>query len=323
MTAAKRSFPVWAALVVSGVAGMMVSTQSRVNGGLSQQLQNGYLAAAVSFGSGLVILIVLVACVPRGRRGLVKLRREVAAGAYPVWGLLGGTCGAFFVLTQGLVATVLGVALFTVGIVAGQVSGGLAIDRVGLGPGGRIAPTTTRLIGTGLAIVAVAVSVSDRILGGDGGSVWLIVIPVVAGIGMAWQSAVNGLVRVAAQSAITATFVNFLVGTVVLAIAAAVSLAVQGWPTGWPSEPWFYIGGLAGVVFIALATILVRTAGVLLLSMSNVAGQLVGSVVFEVWVPLAGGVTIPLLLGVGLALVAVVIAALPARPSAAGATDRA
>lgn len=313
MTAAKSSFPVWAALLVSGIAGMMVSTQSRVNGGLSQELHSGYLAAAVSFGSGLLILVVLVACVPRGRRGLARVRREVAAGEFPVWGLLGGACGAFFVLTQGLVATVLGVALFTVGIVAGQVLGGLVIDRIGLGPSGKIAPTTTRLIGTGLAVVAVAVSVSDRILGGDGGAVWLIVIPVVAGVGMAWQSAVNGLVRVVAQSAITATFVNFLVGTLVLAIAAAVSLAFSGWPAEWPTEPWFYIGGLVGVVFIALATILVRTAGVLLLSMSNVAGQLVGSMVFEVRTPLAGGVTIPLLAGVGLALVAVVIAALPSR----------
>lgn len=315
VTAAKSNLPVWAALVISGVAGMMVSTQSRVNGGLSQVLHSGYLAATVSFGSGLLILIVLVLCVPRGRRGLVRLRREVVSGEYPVWGLFGGACGAFFVLTQGLVATVIGVALFTVGIVAGQVLGGLVLDRIGLGPGGRIAPTATRLVGTGLAVVAVAVSVSDRVLGGEAGAIWLIVIPVVAGVGMAWQSAVNGLVRVAAQSAITATFVNFLVGTLVLVIAAAVSLAVSGWPAEWPSEPWYYVGGLVGVVFIALATVLVRTAGVLLLSMSNVAGQLVGSVVFEVWAPLAGGLTVPLVSGVGLALVAVAIAALPRRRS--------
>ncbi|WP_449277110.1 DMT family transporter [Leucobacter sp. GX24907] len=308
MPVTKSRFPVWLALLGSGLAGAMVALQSRVNGGLSQAIDNGYLAAIVSFGSGLVVLTVLVFTVRRARNGIKTLAVEVRAGRYPVWGLLGGLCGAFFVLSQGLVATLLGVAMFTVGIVAGQVVGGLVMDRVGLGPGGRVDPTPTRIAGTVLAVVAVAVSVSSDLAGG--GRIWLVVVPLLAGAGMAWQSAVNGLVRAASQSAIAATFVNFVVGSAALAILAAGSLVVNGWPEQWPTQPWFYLGGLMGVVFIAIATILVRTAGVLLLSMSNVAGQLVGSVLLERWLPLAGGVTGGLLLGVGIALVAVIVAAL-------------
>src|SRR5690606_5799400 len=136
--------------------------------------------------------------------------------------------------------------------------------------GGRVAPTAPRVIGTGLAIAGVLVSVAGGL--GGGGSAWLVVAPFMAGAAMAWQAAVHGLVRAATRSAVAATFLNFLVGTVVLVAVAAVSVALQGWPRAWPPEPWYYVGGLFGVVYIALASVLVRTAGVLLLSMSNVAG---------------------------------------------------
>lgn len=307
----REKLRVWAALVGSGLAGMLVALQSRINGGLSQELGNGFVVAAVSFGSGLVILSVLLLFSRRGRRGLVRLRSEVRSRHLPWWALCGGAGGAFFVLNQGLVAPLTGLALFTVGIVAGQVVGGLLLDKAGLGPGGRIDPTMPRLIGTCLAIAAVIVSVGS----GAGSTVWLVVFPVIVGAGVAAQSMVNGLVRAAAQSALTATFINFVVGTALLVAFAAVSVLVSGWPTHWPSEPWHYLGGLIGTIFIAVAAMLVRTAGVLLLSMSNVAGQLIAAVLFEVGVPLAGGVSSGIFVGAGVALLALVAAAIPSRRS--------
>ncbi|WP_244303001.1 hypothetical protein [Leucobacter coleopterorum] len=61
---------------------------------------------------------------------------------------------------------------------------------------------------------------------------------------------------------------------------------------------------------------LVRTAGVLLLSMSNVAGQLIAAVAFEAGIPLADGLTPGLIAGSAVSLLAVVIAALPSRATA-------
>lgn len=310
----RAKLKVWAALLASGLAGMFVAVQSRINGGLSQHLGSGYVAAAVSFGSGLVIMSILMLFSKRGRAGIGCLRTEVASRRLPWWALLGGAAGAFFVLNQGLVAPVMGLALFTVGIVAGQVVGGLLIDRAGLGPSGRIDPTLPRTIGTCLAVVAVAISV-----GTDAGSaVWLVVFPMVVGAGIAAQSMVSGLVRSAAQSALTATFVNFVVGAALLIIVALVSIAITGWPTTWPTEPYYYLGGLMGTIFIAVAAMLVRTAGVLLLSMSNVAGQLMAAVMFEVTAPLAGGVSTAMFIGSAVALIAVLIAALPSRGKGAG-----
>lgn len=311
----KSRIPLWLALIGSGISGMFVAAQSRINGGLSTELGNGYVAALVSFGSGLVILAIALAVSARGRRGLGRIVTQIRGGEFPWWGVFGGACGGLFVLSQGLVAGVLGVALFTVGVVAGQVLGGLLMDRLGLGPGGRIDPSLTRLIGTGLVLVAVVVSVISDL--GHGSGVWMVLLPFVAGILMSWQTAVNGLVRSAAESALTATFINFLVGTVVLFIAAAVSVAAKGMPVAWPTNPLLYLGGAIGIFFIVLNTILVRTAGVLLLSMAGVAGQLVASLLLELGLPLSGGLTAGMALGCGIALVAVVIAAFPGRTRSA------
>lgn len=302
----------WIALVGSGLAGALVAAQSRINGGLSQAIGDGYLTAAVSFGSGLVILVLITLASPTARNGLRRVRAEVGRRHLPVWALTGGLCGALFVLGQGLVASVVGLALFTVGVVAGQVTGGLVMDRLGLGPGGRVDPTIQRMLGAALAVVAVMLSVLADLFGGAE-QLWLVVVPVVAGVGVAWQSAMNGIVRAAAQSAIAATLINFVVGMCVLLVLATISVAVHGWPAEWPSDPLLYIGGAVGVVFIGVAALLVRTAGVLLLSMSNVAGQLVAAVAFEAGLPLADGVTPGLLAGAAVALAAVVIAALPGR----------
>ncbi|WP_336659036.1 DMT family transporter [Leucobacter sp. USHLN153] len=309
-------FPIWAALLASGLAGVLVAVQSRINGGLSAELGDGYVAAAVSFGSGLVVLTIVLLATPRARRGIQRVRAEVRSGALPVWTLLGGLGGALFVLGQGLVAPITGLALFTVGIVAGQVLGGLIFDRAGLGPGGRIDPSPTRITGTVLAVAAVALSVG---FGGAPG-VWLVFFPFIVGVCVAAQSMVNGVVRAAAQSAVTSTFVNFVAGTTILVIMAVISVALHGLPAHWPTEPYLYLGGCIGTLFIAAAAMLVRTAGVLLLSMSNVAGQLVAAVAFEAGLPLGGGLTRGMIAGSALALLAVAVAALPSKQRRSRAT---
>lgn len=308
----RPTLPIWVALFASGLAGALIAVQSRLNGGLGKALGDAYLAALISFGTGTLLLVVALLVSPVGRRGLGRVRDDLGSGRLPWWSLTGGACGAVFVFGQGAAAPVVGVALFTVGVVAGQVLGGLVVDRIGVGPGGRMDPSRQRLTGGVLAVLAVGVSVAANLSGATSGLA-LVVIPFVAGLLMSWQTAVNGLLRVSAHSALTATFISFAVGTVFLMIAAGVSTAVRGWPEQWPSDPWLYAGGALGIVFVALSAALVRTAGVLLLGMSSVAGQLVSAVAIEAGLPLAGGVTPWMLAGATIALIAVGIAALPSR----------
>lgn len=292
------------------LSGLAVAVQSRINGELGVRLHDGFAAAVISFGVGLLVLLVLVPAAPTGRRGLAALRRALAAGSLRPWQCLGGVCGAFLVATQGLTIGTLGVAVFTVAVVAGQTGSGLAVDRAGVGPTGRQPLTAQRLAGAALTVVAVLLAVGDRL--GEPDALVLAVLPLLAGVGIAWQQAVNGRVRAAADSALTATLVNFTVGTVALLVAFAVDVAVRGWPAGsLPTEPWLYVGGPIGIVFIALAAAIVRFTGVLLLGLATIAGQIVGAVGLDMALPTAASHPGPTtLLGAALTLVAVLVAAL-------------
>jgi transporter family-2 protein len=294
------------------VVGVLTAVQSRINGELGRSLHDGYLGAVLSFGSGLVILLIALAVWPPARRGLSALFGSVRAGTTPWWYLCGGVGGALFVLAQGITGAVLGVALFTVAVVTGQTISGLLIDRTGIGTTPPESITVTRLVGSALALVAVSVAVSA----GASGDIpaWMLLLPFVAGLAVAAQQAVNGQVRRISGSAMTATFINFLGGGAVLLVACIIHEAIAGLPQEFPSDPVLYLGGAIGVIFIGGAVMVVRTTGVLLLGLGSVAGQLVMSLALDLTVPIPGHVIVAsTVAGTLLTLVAVVIAALPSR----------
>jgi len=300
------------ALGVAGavLVGVLTATQSRINGEFGRALDDGYLAAVISFGSGLVILALALVIWAPGRRGLTRLFASVGSGATPWWYLIGGAAGGFFVLSQGLTGATLGVALFTVAIVCGQTISGLAIDARGLGSTAPAPITVTRLLGTVLALVAVTWAVSSQLVGDI--PLWMLLLPFLAGLGIGGQQAVNGQVRSISRSALTATFMNFLVGSIVLAVAAIIHESIVGLPPALPPEPWLYLGGLIGTIFIGLSVVVVRATGVLLLGLGSVAGQLVMSLVLDLVLPIPGHVFAwTTLAGTLLTLIAVALAAVP------------
>ncbi|QAY63922.1 DMT family transporter [Xylanimonas allomyrinae] len=319
------------ALAVLG--GVGVAVQSRLNGTLAEHLGSGFAAAVVSFGSGLVVLALALALWPRSRAALRRVASALRASgrthddaphaATPRlrwWECVGGAAGGFFVATQGLTVGRLGVAVFIVAIVAGQSVSSLVVDRLGLAPGGVRPITVGRALGPALTVVAVLVSVGDRL--GSASTLALAALPVLAGAGSAWQQAVNGRVRAVASDApggfgpgvATATFLNFLVGTTVLVVALAVSLIVSGVPSGrFPAEPWLYAGGVVGIGFIGISAAVVHRIGVLLLSLGMIAGQIVGAVAIDAVTPGARPPGLSTYAGAGLTLVAVALPALAQR----------
>ena len=175
------------------LVGVLTALQARINGQLGLRLGDGFVAAAISFSSGFVVLVALSAILPAGRRGFGRLRAGIRDRTIPWWMLAGGLAGAFTVATQGLAVAVIGVSLFTVGVVAGQTVSGLVLDRAGYGPAGVVAITVPRLIGGLLALVAVGVSLQGDVL--QRVPWWMLVMPVIAGAGIAWQQATNGRLR--------------------------------------------------------------------------------------------------------------------------------
>ncbi len=299
-------------VLVALACGAGIATQSRINGELALELGDGYAAALFSFGSGLVIVLIALVFRPAGRRGLVIIRDELRSGGIPWWYVVGGVAGGFFVLSQGLTAGLLGIAVFTVAVVSGQTASGLVIDRVGMATTAPRPITVPRVIGAVLMLAAVVLVVSTQKF--DAFPWWIALMPLIAGAGIAWQQGVNGQVRVISKSPVTATVINFVVGTTVLAIAALVHTLVAGWPQDWPSNPLLYLGGLVGVIFIAVGAILAPRIGVLLLALGTISGQLLVSLLLDVVVPAAGHpLSWTTVAGTALTLVALAVATLPSR----------
>ncbi|MPZ66561.1 MAG: EamA-like transporter family protein [Pseudonocardiaceae bacterium] len=304
--------PTAAGLLAAVAVGTALAAQARINGELGGRIDDGVVAALLSFAGGELVLLALAATVPAVRAGLARTARGVRSGRLPWWQLLGGLCGAFLVITQGLTVGVIGVAVFTVAVVAGQATSSLVVDRAGLGPGAAQPVTVTRIAGAVLTIAAVVLAVSDRL--GTPAALWIAVIPVLAGITVAWQQAVNGRVNTVAGNPLAATLVNFTVGIALLLVVAAVEVAVRGLPGPLPSNPVLYLGGPLGIVFIATAVTVVRLTGVLLLGLGTIAGQLVGALLLDVFVPVTGEqLTATAVAGTALTLVAMAVAALPSR----------
>lgn len=307
-----RRAPAVLALAGAAAIGVMTAVQARINGQLGVRLEDGFAAAVVSFGSGLVILVVLSAALPSGRAGFARLVTGVRHRRIPGWMLAGGAAGALTVATQGLAVGLIGVSLFSVGVVAGQTVSGLLLDRVGFGPAGVVAVTVPRLVGGALALVAVSIAFS----GGGLADVplWMTVLPVLVGAGIAWQQATNGRLRQRVETPLTATLVNFTGGTILLGIAAIVNVSVVGPPEPLPADPWLYLGGALGVVYIALGAVVVQYTGVLLMGLGAVVGQLFMSLVLDLaWPAPAGPGLVQELAMVTVALASVVVATVPWR----------
>jgi transporter family-2 protein len=274
----------WAAPAAFAGGGLF-ALQTRVNGDLAERAGSPFWAALVSFGSGLIVLLAVVAAVPRLRRAAARAARD----RLPWWTYLGGLVGGSLVALSAVAVPRIGVATFTVGVVAGQAVGGLVVDRIGLGPGGPQPLSPWRIAGAVLAIVAVAIlrlghgregAVSGAVLLG------LLAAAAVGGALASAQQALNGRIQRATGEGLLAATVNFSAGTVLLLPAFAIAAGTGHGPgTPWPPALWLYAGGLLGIAYIASSIWTVGTLGVLRLGLLLVAGQLAGGVVIDLASP--------------------------------------
>lgn len=274
------------AIVAALIAGILVAVQSRLNGELGLALEDGVGAALYSFTSGWLLIALVVLLSKPGRAGVKRVIELLKTKQMPVWMTLGGVFGGFLVMTQGLAAGTLGIALFTVAVVAGQGISGIVIDSRGWFGVQKRRLNFARLLGALIVIIGVGMVAESPSLD----TVLLLSLPFLAGLGLGFQQAANGKVGINAESALAATFVNFAMGSGMLFIAKLISLPFVGVPTEMPSGWWLYVGGFTGVLFIAIQVIVVSRIGVLGLGVMLGTGQLLGSLLIDVFLPLPGQV---------------------------------
>lgn len=293
------------------VAGALVALQSQINGKLAGRLGDGARAgigaAVVSFGTGLVILVVLTVLLPNLRASVVRFHGIVRGGQLRPAEIVGGLFGAFLVASQGITVGTIGVALFSVALTAGQAVSALVVDHYGIGPAGRQAVAPPRVVAAVFAVGAVVIATWSRLAADLSALVLLFALMAfVAGGGSSIQQAINGRVSQHVGPWMT-TLNNFVVGTVALVVVFLCSLLAHGHLHPLPHAWWLYVGGPIGMCFIWLAALLVRVYGVLVLGLSMIAGQVIGAQIIQSIsdhhaVPLSG------IVAAGLTVVGVIVA---------------
>lgn len=290
--------------------GVGIAVQSRVNGELAHHVGSGLFPAWWTMLTGFVLLSAIVAGVPALRRGLGSVLRAARSGALPWWLLTGGLFGSVFLVVQSLAVPIAGVAVFTVGVVAGQTTGSLAVDRLGLTGTGRRAITANRVVAALLAVVAVVIGVSDRLQSASGVLVFAL-LAVVAGALMAPQQAFNGRVGLVGGSPFVGAWGNFVGGVLAMSVVLGVALVGGlGLTDPWGAAPWAYLGGVLGFTVVVVGAWAVPILGVLVYSLLSLFGQLAGALLLDVVAPTTGtSLGWHLFAGVAMTGLAVVVAA--------------
>jgi transporter family-2 protein len=276
-------FAIFAVLI-----GVVVAIQSRINGQLSVDLSNGLAAALVSFITGLALVTILVFGFKREREALFRIFTAVKKRELVTWEVMGGVLGGFFVAAQSAVVPQIGVALFTISVVAGQTVSSLLVDKAGITPSGKQKITRPRIIGAIATLIAVAIAVFPDLTNSEFRFLPL-AFSLIVGVFASIQQGMNGRVNVVARSPLATAWLNFSSGTIVVVIALSADLALGGSIGPLPSNFWVYTGGAAGLIFVAVSAYIIKHLGVLNFVILNIAGQLVGAVMIDWLAPAKAG----------------------------------
>jgi len=275
--------------LLAALSGILISFQARANGELSLRLDNGLQAAFISFSSGLLLIAVISMFNPSIKNGARKLRAAVAAKEIAPWTLFAGALGGAFVAVQTQIVPLIGVAIYSVASIAGQSATSLLVDRIGFTGGGKKPISLRRIAAAVVTVLAVLVSVFDRI---DARNLSLIAVALagLAGAIVGVQRALNGLINEHSGQSFTTSLLNFIMGSSALGIALLFAVAIGKVEfVALPAGPWWiYMGGTIGVIYIAFTSTIVQHLGVLTFTLFSTGGQLIGALFIDIYSPTEG-----------------------------------
>jgi transporter family-2 protein len=112
----------------------------------------------------------------------------------------------------------------------------------------------------------------------------------IAGAIVGVQRALNGQINEHSHQSFTTSLLNFTTGTAFLLVLIVAGILLgRNELSPLPSGPWWiYTGGVIGVIYIAFTSTIVQHLGVLTFTLISVGGQLVGSLLIDLYSPTQG-----------------------------------
>ncbi|WP_369046558.1 DMT family transporter [Sinomonas sp. P10A9] len=297
-------------ILLTLATGIMLSLQARINAFLASDLGNQLGAGALVFFIGLTTTLVFTALAPAARRSVATMWGMLRRRELPWHLLASGPLGIIVIQAQIATVPVIGVALFAMSFIVGQMSAGTMIDHFGWSLGTRRRLNRLGAAALLLAVAGVVVSSAPR-LGASGAGIWLACAFVfVAGATVGVQMAFNGSITAAVGRPEPAGVATYALGSLAyLAVLGASSVSDGGASfASYAHIQWWYPAlGIIGPAVVLIGAVLVRRVGVLLFAIGVVAGQLAGSMILDLVWPTASGTPSWLtVLGAVMALVALV-----------------
>ena len=143
-------------IAVAFLIGSAISVQPPINATMARGLGSPLLAASISILISLVFVIIVWLSFGKGTGDISQIK------ILPWWVIIGGIVGVVFVAGSVVIAPVLGVALFFVCVVAGQLIGSTLLDQFGVF-GLSVKPLNMmKVVGIGLVLIGAVLVQSSH-----------------------------------------------------------------------------------------------------------------------------------------------------------------
>ncbi len=265
------------ALLIVAV-GIQFAAQAPINGGLGRS--TGSLAAALVSNTVGTICLLLICLLGGWLTGLGRI------GEVPAWQLAGGLIGGLYVGIAAIVISRIGAGVVAAATITGQLACSVVIDHFGWfgievhdvsGP--RVLGLLL-LLGGAMAMVysreeASATPTAD----GRRRALYVPLVLLIAAL-VGFQHPINSELATHIGD-FPAGFMNFAVGTVLLAILVVASGKAAGLRRVGEAKLYYFLGGPIGVVVVVASLAAVTEIGAAGLTSALVTGQLIGALALD------------------------------------------
>lgn len=267
--------------------GMAIAFQTGVNSVLRQKVVSPLLSSFISFGSGSIILMLLILLQNESFPISAEIMRQS-----PWWIWIGGLLAMFGLTVNILIFPRLGSVQTAIMPILGQVVTGTFIDTFGWFAAPqydfsllRFTGLAAVIAGIGIAIVLPAVKNRTVQKSGEKSLIFWQFLGISGGVASAVTPPVNAALRQALDSTILSVFVPFVIGTLLLALVISLKepavwknlRTVASRPKPW----WQWFGGILGAIYVGGIVIIVPQIGTGGAIVTSLFGLLVGSLIID------------------------------------------
>lgn len=278
------------AIFIGLFIGIILPMQTAINSKLRTFVQSPFTSSMISFTVGTIYLAVMTLI---SGKSLFLSAETFSDNPWWIW--LGGLLGVFYLTSNILLFPKLGGVQTVIMPISGQIIMSMLIDNFGWFASAVHPFGLTRLVGTIILVAGLYVTIvlpdqleKKNTIEGEKTyvkEVWFWrLVGVLAGMISATQIAINGHLGTVLDSSIHASFISFLLGSVILIVLVGIkergykqiTLAI-GPGKAW----WVWLGGVIGGTYVLGTVYLVPVLGTGAAVVIALFGQMIGGILVD------------------------------------------